>query len=105
VALAVALLAAGCGAAAPAVRPAEARSTVLATPEIAAWWTAHSAPGVLAGMGPADARRWRRYHPAMTFDLGKHSYLVTLEAKFGPEPRRMTLPVDRETGRVLPPEQ
>lgn len=97
-ALLLLMLAAGC--AAPAMRPAEARRTVLADPAVAAWFAAHCAPAVLEGLSPRMARAYRRYEPAMTVDLVKEGMLVKLEAKFGPEPRHVEAVLD-PSGNVL----
>lgn len=97
---AVALLLGGCARAAW-VRPVEVRRVVLANPRVGEWYRLHSAPAVLAGMGPADAMAWRRYQPDMTIDIVKEGLRVYMRARFGPEPRRMEVFVDRQTGAIL----
>lgn len=97
--LAVILLVSGC-AAAPAMRPADARVRLLADPRVAAWYSAHSAPAVTAAMSARDARRWRRYQPAVMFDLVKEGYLVKLDSRFGPEPQKLELLMDPASGAV-----
>lgn len=94
------LAVAGC--AAPAMKPWEARQRVLAQPEVAAWYAAHSAPTVLEGLSPSRARAFRRYQPAVTVDLVKEGLLVKLEAAFGPQPRSLELLVDGASGAVRP---
>ncbi|HYF92889.1 MAG TPA: hypothetical protein VD969_11650 [Symbiobacteriaceae bacterium] len=95
--LVLVLAVSGCTAA-TAMRPVEARARLLAEPGVAAWYAAHSAPAVLAEMSPREARRWRKYTPAVTFDLAEEGYLVKLEARFGPEPRMLEAMMDRESG-------
>ncbi|MDF2630263.1 MAG: hypothetical protein K0R39_4094 [Symbiobacteriaceae bacterium] len=94
----------GCASAAPAastLRPAEARQQLLHDARVAQWYAGHSAPAVLGTLAPREARRWRKYQPAITFDLAKEGYLVKLEAAVGPAPRRLEALVDRATGAIL----
>lgn len=97
-ALVLALVLAGCSA---AVSPRQAFQAAVARPDVARWYAAHSAPTVLAGMGPADVKRWRRYKPAATVDLVKEGLLVKLDADFGPAPRHVELLVDRGSGALF----
>jgi len=90
----------GC-AAAPALRPVEARGRLLADPRVAGWYTVHSAPAVLDGMSSRGARRWRKYQPAVMFDRVSEGYRVTLQAEFGPEPRKLEALMDPQSGLVL----
>ncbi|HWI64675.1 MAG TPA: hypothetical protein VNT75_22845 [Symbiobacteriaceae bacterium] len=101
--LVAALLISGC-AAAPALRPVEARSRLLANPGVAQWYAAHSAPAIFAELSPWQAKRWRRYQPAVMFDRVKEGYLVRLEAQFGPAPRQLELLMDPATGTLLSPD-
>lgn len=95
------LLLAGCVASAPAIRPVELRQHLLRDPRIAEWYTSHSAPAVLGTLSPRDALRWRRYRPDLVFDRVDDGYVVRLEARFGPAPRRLEVLVDRTTGVLL----
>lgn len=98
--LSLALLA-GC-ASAPALRPLEARARVLSDPRVAGWFAERSAPRVLASMSPSQARRWRRYEPAMVVDLVDEGRLqVRLHSRFGPPPHNMEILLDRRTGDIL----
>jgi hypothetical protein len=94
------LLLAGCTAA-PALRPVDVRSKVIAHPDIAPWWVEHSSPAVLKGMSAVDVKRYLRYKPSVTVDLVREGMRVTLSARFGPEPRRLEVLVDRNTGQFL----
>ncbi|HWI52726.1 MAG TPA: hypothetical protein VNT01_11370 [Symbiobacteriaceae bacterium] len=98
--LILAVVLGGCTAA-PALRPVEARGRLLADPRVAAWYTDHSAPAILGGMSPRVARRWRKYQPAVMFDRVTEGYRVSLEAEFGPEPRKLEALMDPKTGAVL----
>lgn len=97
-----ALLAGGCASAsASAVRPVEARRAALEHPAVAPWVVLHSAPVVLEGMSPRQAKAFRRYQPGLTVDLVREGLVVRLESRFGAEPRRVEVLVDRATGGVL----
>jgi len=99
-----AALASGCAAGrgdAPALRPVQAWESLLQEPDIAAWHREHSAPAVTVGMTPGQRSQWRRYRPAVMVDLVSEGMRVTLESRFGAEPRRLEFLLDRQSGAIL----
>lgn len=98
--LLAAVLITGC-AAEPAMRPVDARGRLMADPRVAGWFDSHSAPTVLAGLSPREAKRWRKYQPAVMFDRVTEGYRVTLDARFGPAPRSLEALMDPQTGAIL----
>lgn len=83
------------------MRPVEARTKLHSLPEVSAWYAAHSAPEVLAGMAMRDARRWRKYTPSLTVDLVKEGLRMELFSEVGPPPHRVEALLDRGSGKVL----
>lgn len=101
-ALAMALpVVAGCSARPLPVHPVDAVAAALEHPEVGAWYDAHSAPRVLAGLNPAAARGLRRFRPDALVDLAAEGLVVRFTSALGEPPRRVDVLVDRETGQVL----
>lgn len=95
------LLLSGCGTRPVAVAPSAALQAALQHPEVAAWHASHSAPAVLAGLGPTAVRGLGQYRPVVMVDLVRDGLLVRLDSALGAAPRRVEVTVSRASGEVL----